>query len=833
MGKKVVIVGGVAGGASAAARLRRLDEEAEIVLLERGEHVSYANCGLPYYIGGTIGNRKSLFVMTPEKMQAWLDIDVRVNSEALAVHRASKEVEVLNRQTGERYREKYDYLVLSPGAEPIRPPLQEIDHPRIFTLRSVADTDRIAAALEGGGLQSAVVVGGGFIGLEMAENLHVRGLAVTIVELGPQVLPNLDTEMAAFVQQYLRSRGVALFLGDGVAGFESLPGNRVAVKLQGGRRLETDLVLLSIGVKPEVKLAREAGLEVDRGIVVNEYLETSDPSIYAVGDAVQVKDFLTGTPVVVPLAGPANKQGRLAAGNIAGRREPYRGTQGTAALKVFDLTIASTGAGSRALERAGLEHRSCIIHPLSHAGYYPGGNPMALKLLFAPDGRILGAQAVGYGGVDKRIDVIAASLRAGKTIYDLQELELAYAPPFSSAKDPVNMAGFVAGNILSGDMAVIGAAELLASEKSGLQILDVREPEELAAGALEGTVNIPLGQLRARLGELDPGRDTVVYCQVGLRAYLACRILMQKGFRSVRNLDGGYRVYRALAAEKEMKGEENMASTEGAREEAVGAAGPATAQAGGPVRLDCCGLQCPGPIAAVYKKIQEMEEGQVLEVCATDPGFYTDVAAWCNRTGNTLLERRPDGRGFTALIRKGQARAAGRDASAGASPSAGAPAGEAGKDKTIVIFSGDLDKAIASFIIATGAAAMGRRVTMFFTFWGLNILRRPEKVKVAKGFLDRMFGGMMPRGSRRLGLSRMNMLGMGPKMIRMVMSQKNVDSLEALITQAQELGVRLVACQMSMDVMGIKAEELIDGVDLAGVASYLDAADDANVNLFI
>lgn len=820
MGKKVVIIGGVAGGASAAARLRRLDEEAEIILLERGEHLSYANCGLPYYIGGAIPRRESLFVMSPEKMRAWFNIDVRVSHEALSIDRLAKRVELLNRLSGEQSWIDYDYLLLSPGAEPIHPPIKGIGHPQIFTLRSISDTDRIASFIGENAPGEAIVVGGGFIGLEMAENLHARGMAVTVVELASQVLPNLDPEMAAFVQQYLRAKGVALCLGDGVSAFEGLPGGRLAVSLQSGRRLEAEMVLLAIGVRPEVKLAREAGLEVEQGIVVNEYLQTSDPSIYAVGDAVQVKDFITGTPAVIPLAGPANKQGRLAAGNIAGRREVYRGTQGTAALKVFEMSVATTGASRRALERAGMEYRSCIIHPMSNASYYPGSNPMVLKLLFDPAGRVLGVQGVGYGGVDKRIDVVATAIRAGMTVYDLQELELAYAPPFSSAKDPVNMAGFVAGNILRGDLSVIEAGELLAMDKGSLQILDLREPDENAAGTVDGAVNIPLGRLRERINQLDPARDTVVFCAVGLRSYMAARILYQKGFSKVRNLSGGYRVYNMLVKEEQAKGEISVAQA-GGRNQAAATAG----QAGETVKLDCCGLQCPGPITAVYKKIKELQEGQLLEVCSTDPGFYSDIEGWCRRTGNILLERRAEGKNFVALIRKG--------AAAGQGDQQGAAAANGGQDKTIIVFSGDLDRAIASFIIAAGAAAMGRKVTMFFTFWGLNILRRLEKVRVRKGFLDRIFGGMMPRGSTRLGLSKMNMLGMGPKMIRLVMSRKNVDSLEMLIRQAQELGVRLVACQMSMEIMGITAAELIDGVELAGVASYLDSAEEANVNLFI
>lgn len=818
MVQRVLIVGGVAGGAGCAARLRRLSEETKIILLERGGHISYANCGLPYYIGEVIKERENLFVMTPEKFKDWFNVDVRVNSEAILIDRESRKVEVLNRVTGEKYWESYDNLVLSPGAAPLRPPLPGIDHRAIFTLRSVEETDRIYEFIREEKPGEAVVIGGGFIGLEMAENLHGRGIAVSVVETASQILPTMDRDMAVLAQQFLRARGAALYLGDGVSGFKEEPRGGLKVSLQSGRELKAGLVILAIGVKPEVTLARDAGLEVGRGIIVNEYLQTSDPRIYALGDAIEVKNFVTGRAVVIPLAGPANKQGRIAANNISGRRESYHGTQGTAVLKLFELTVAGTGANERSLEEAGLKYRKCIVQPNSHAGYYPGGSPMVLKLIFGPEGQIYGAQAVGYGGVDKRIDVIAAALRSGQSVYDLQALELAYAPPFSSAKDPVNMAGYVAGNMLQGDVQMIDSEELLSVQgNGGLQIVDVREPEESSLGAIPGSLNIPLGELRRRAEQLNREGQLIVYCSVGLRSYLAARILGHKGFTAVRSLNGGYRVYRAMQDELEQKGGELKVMEN--NNDLI--ASEITKNA---IQLDLCGLQCPGPILRVFEKMNELPEGALLEACATDPGFVTDIKAWCRRTGNILLRQGHEQRGFTALIRKGSAGAEG--ASLAAKPAAG-------EDKTIVVFSGDLDRAIAAFIIATGAASLGRKVTLFFTFWGLNILRKPERVAVRKPFMDRMFGAMMPRGSKKLGLSRMNMLGLGPKMIRRVMSGKKVDSLEALIEQALSLDIRLVACRMSMDVMGITREELMDKVVVAGVASYLDAAEDSNVNLFI
>ncbi len=550
MSFKVVIVGGVAGGASTAARLRRLSEEAEIVLLERGKYISYANCGLPYYIGGTIEERENLFIMTPEKFKAWLNIDVRTLNEAISIDRENKEIEVLDKTANQKYRESYDYLVLSPGAEPLKPPLPGINSKGIFSLRTVNDTDRIVDHLKEKCPQKAVVVGAGYIGLEMAENLFHRGLDVTVVELAPQVLPPVDADMAALVQQYLRARGVNLRLGNGVKQFHQAENDGLKVELNSGELLETDLVLLSIGVKPETRLAKEAGLKVERGIKVNEQMQTSNPSIYALGDAVEVTHLVTGKPAVIPLAGPANKQGRIVANNIAGKPETYKGTQGTSVLKIFDMTVATTGANERILNDAGLEYRNIIIHPSDHAGYYPGASPLSLKLLFDPEGKILGAQAVGYGGVEKRIDVLASALRSGSSVYDLQELELAYAPPYSSAKDPVNMAGFVAGNKLQKGYETIEALELLETASDDLQVIDVREAEEFELGNIPGSINIPLGQLRKQLEMLNRKKETVTYCSVGLRSYLASRILILNGFKNVQNLNGGYRMFQALQSEK-------------------------------------------------------------------------------------------------------------------------------------------------------------------------------------------------------------------------------------------------------------------------------------------
>lgn len=548
---KVIIIGGVAGGASTAARLRRLDEKAEIVLFERGAHISYANCGLPYYIGGSITERNALFVQTPQGFSSRFEIDVRTESEVLSIHRQSSAVEVKNIKTGEIYWESYDRLVLSPGAEPVKPPIPGIDDDRIFTLRNVPDTDRIKDFVDREHPQRAVVVGAGFIGLEMAENLHKRGIFVTVVEMADQVMTPLDYEMAALVHQHLKMHHVEFYLNDAVKAFHE--DKRLNVILNSGRVLPADMVILSIGVRPESTLAKAAGLKIGKtgGISVNSHMQTSDHHIYAVGDAVEFPNPIAGRPMIAYLAGPGNKQGRIAATHIAGLSVlPYKGTLSTAIAKVFDLTVASTGLSEKTLKRENIPYISSITHGASHAGYYPGAKPMAIKLCFSPDdGRILGAQAVGYTGVDKRIDMIAAILGQQGTVFDLTEVEHAYAPPFSSAKDPVNMAGFVAENILNGLMQVVHWPEAQ-NPKDDDQLLDVRTKMETDQGIIAGAMTIPLDELRLRLDELPQNKRILVYCAVGLRGYLACRILMQHGFKTAVNLSGGYKTF-VMATQKQ------------------------------------------------------------------------------------------------------------------------------------------------------------------------------------------------------------------------------------------------------------------------------------------
>lgn len=550
---RLIIIGGVAGGATAAARARRLDEHAEIILFERGEYISFANCGLPYYIGSVIKNRDDLLVTNPEDFRARYNVDVRTFSEVLSIDKDSKQIEVKNLITDESYVENYDKLILSPGAEPVRPPLDGIGLPQVFSLRSLPDTDRIKSYIENKNPESAVVVGGGFIGLEMAENLALRGVSTSVVEMADQVMAPLDHEMAGIVHAHLKEQEVTLYLNSGVKSFGE-SGNKVVVNTNDGKEITCDLVILSIGIRPENKLAKEAGLDIsDRGgILVDATLRTSDPDIFAVGDAVVIRDFITGQRTNTALAGPANKQGRIAADNAMGRKSIYRGSQGSSVVKVFDLTVAATGASEKTLNLNGIPYKKIYTHSGSHASYYPGSGSMAIKLLFSPgSGKILGAQIVGSGGVDKRIDVLATAIRGSMTVFDLEELELAYAPPYSSAKDPVNIAGFAASNMLKGDVDTIDFSQLVDLDEERTVIIDLRNQDELdSSGYMERALHIPLNELRSRLDELDKSKQYILYCAAGFRGYVGYRIMVQNGFSAL-NLSGGYITYMG-AAEKVM-----------------------------------------------------------------------------------------------------------------------------------------------------------------------------------------------------------------------------------------------------------------------------------------
>lgn len=839
---KIIIVGGVAGGASAATRLRRLSEDAEIILFEKGEFVSYANCGLPYYIGGTIKDRERLVVT---KAQLFIDrfrVDIRVKSEVTAINRDKKTVTVHDLSEDRTYEESYDKLLLSPGAYPKVFPLPGVDSKGIFTLRNLTDTFEIDDYIRSVSPKRAVIVGGGFIGVEMAENLKERGLDVTLVEFMDQVLAFLDKEMAISIHQNLRENGIRLCLNAGVKSFAPLAqtgkSGSLQLTLTNGNLLTADLVILCTGVVPDSSLVSKAGLKTGIGgsILVDDEFRTEDPDIFAVGDAISVSNLVSGKEVLIPLAGPANKQGREAADIMLGRHpsgttgKSARCVQGSSVVKVFDQIAAATGLSEKQLQREGIPYAKTYIHPSSHATYYPNATNMSMKLLFAPDGKILGAQAVGFDGVEKRIDVIATALRLGGTVYDLEKLELCYAPPVSSAKDPVNMLGFTAANILKGDMKVIYPEQVDGLLSASAYFLDVSTEDEIAMGTIPGAVSIPIDGLRSRLSEIPRDVPVYVFCRVGLRGYVASRILRQHGFDAY-NLSGGYRTYnlihqeeKALIQDAKLQGSSTPSSPASSAPAVVSESVKTAART---IDVDACGLSCPGPIMKVAAGIKEIGEGEVLHITATDPAFASDISVWCERTGNTLLSVNREKGVYTVELQKG------KTASAVQTQTAPGPAVLMPNDKSMVIFSGDLDKAIAAFIIANGAAAMGRKVTMFFTFWGLNILRRSTHVKVRKSLIGKLFGMMMPRGSRKLGLSRMNMGGMGAKMIRGIMKDKNVQSLEDLIQAAMASGVRVLACQMSMDLMGIQQEELIDGVELAGVATFIGSAELSDTNLFI
>ncbi|MFW5844719.1 MAG: FAD-dependent oxidoreductase [Planctomycetota bacterium] len=829
--RRYCIVGGVAGGASAAARLRRRDEEAEIILFERGPYVSFANCGLPYHIGGQIQERDALLVASPELLRQRAGLDVRTDTEVVAIDRNRRQLTARGPHGEETIT--YDALILSPGAAPVRPPIPGIDSARIHTLRNIPDMDAIKQRIDNDQARRALVVGGGYIGLEMVEALRDRDLATTLVELMPQVMGPADPEMATPLHQQLQLHGVDLVLGRSVERFEETDSG-ISASLSDGERIEADIVILAIGVKPESRLAQEAGLDLGSrgGIAVDEHLQTSDPHIWAVGDAIEVVDLTSRQASLIPLAGPANRQGRIAADNIvasrtAGDKRRYQASQGTAICKVFDLAIGMTGLSEKSARRNEIPYEKVYVHPLDHAEYYPGASRMTLKLLFDPaDGRVLGGQAVGAGGVDKRIDVIAMAVRHRLTVHDLAEAELSYAPPYGAAKDPVNYAGFVAENLLAGSYRPIQAEE--ARDWDGPAV-SVCSPPEHEAGSLPGAVNIPIDELRQRLDELPRGKELLVYCPAGLRGYLACRILEQEGIRC-RNLVGGLKVFNMQNADptgyRRTPAGGGGPSDSGLEPAAAGPSpGAATsAQATTAVRIDACGMQCPGPIMKLARSMQDLEPGQVLEITATDPGFTADVPAWCSSTGNELLACEAVDGAYRARMRK--APVAQPVATTTSTPPT--PAG-----MTIVLFSGDWDKAMAAFIIANGAASMGMPVTIFCTFWGLTALRSEQPPPVAKNLVERMFGWMLPRGARKLALSRMHMAGMGRLMMDGIMKQKGVDDLPSLIASARSAGVTLVSCAMSMDLMGIRKEELIDGVEMGGVASYLGQADQGRINLFI
>lgn len=791
---RTIIVGGGAAGASCAARLRRLDEHAEIIILEKTDEISIANCGLPYYCSDVISDRDKMLVSNPGVFKNLLNIDVRLNSELTSIDRENKTVKVNN-----DYDLPYDKLVLTLGANPIKPPIPGIENENIFTVRTLNDADRIKDFIKQNEIKNAVVIGGGFIGVEMAENLIHMGIQTSLIELASQILAPLDAEIAAFAQNQSRDNGLNLILSDGVEAFEEKE-----ILLKSGTKVPYDIAILAIGVRPETKVAKESGLEIgpSGALIVDEFMQTSDENIYSAGDSVEIKDFVDGTNTLIPLAGPANRQGRIIADNIMGLNSTYKNTQGTAVVKVFDLTVASVGNNEKQLKKKNMEYKKVYIWGNSHASYYPDAHPLMIKLLFTNEGKILGAQAVGADMAEKRIDVISTVMRLGGKVQDLIDSELSYAPPYSSAKDPVNIVGMAADNILKGITKPAFYEDL-----EDAYLIDVRPSVSHRFRTIEGSVNIPATELRAHLAEIPKDKKVVLFCDKGFNSYIATRILIQEGFENVSSLSGGFLLYKEIIKDKKgiiMSNTKNTPQAEISMDKML--------------KIDACAMQCPGPIMKLAETINQMQDGEKVQLSTNDAGFASDIEGWCKSTGNSLVNFSKIDKTYSAIIEKGQKE----------------QLPETSKDgQTLVVFSNDLDKALASFIIANGAAASGKKVTMFFTFWGLNILRKPENVKVKKGLIDKMFGFMMPKGQSELTLSKMHMGGMGTWMMKKVMKNKSILSLQELIQTAQKNGVKFIACTMSMDVMGIKAEELIDGVELGGVAKYISETESAGANLFI
>ena len=809
-GKKILIVGGVAGGASAAARLRRLDEFAEITLIERGEDVSFANCGLPYHVGGEIADRSNLVVQTPESLERQLKIKVRIRTEAMAINRENKLLEVKN-SDGQNEQLAYDKLILSPGAQPLKPPLSGIDSPGIYTLRNLQDMDCIKEAAATA--QKILVIGAGFIGLEMAEQLIHLGKQVHLVELANQVLPQMDPEITKLVEQELLNKGVDLILSDGIKGFmPKQNGSGIQAELNSGRQLAGDLVLLSIGVRPENSLAKAAGLELGiRGhIKTNAHMQTSDPDIYAVGDVCENLDPILGGLSAIPLGGPANRQGRCAADHIVldSKAQPYPGSIGTAIVRVFDVAAGITGHSEKRLQQLNVEYEKTIVNGFNHASYFPGATNLTVKILWEKaTGRLLGGQVNGYDGVDKRLDVLATAIKGKLTVEDLAHLELAYAPPFGAARDPINTAGFSASNMRNG--LYKPTFELTDSMDS--QLLDVRPATVAKLKPIPDAINIPYVELRNRFDELDKSKPITTVCTMGKTSYFAARILKQHGF-DTRSHVGGWTVATPIQQPEKTKvstiaSDDKTETTDSIRV----------------TQLDATGIACPGPIMRVQKAAATLPNGEVLEVKASDAGFLTDFPAFCNANNYECLSVVSEKGIVTGRLRKVEGRA--KSASDAIVDNRGA---------TIVVFSGELDKAMAAFVIANGAIAMGGKATLFFTFWGLNVLRKnPSPAINDKTFMDKMFGWMLPKGPQKLPLSNMHMGGMGTAMMKSRMASKDLPNLPGLMESAIKGGARLVACTMSMEAMGIRKEELINGVELGGVAEYLGSASKTQTNLFI
>ncbi len=806
---KVIVIGGVAGGATCATRLKRLKSDTQVKIYERDYYISYANCGIPYYIGGIV-KRENLFVITPEEMKKKNDIDVFVRHEVLRIDPKNKKILVRNLETLEEFEDSYDFLVLSPGASPIKPKLKGIESEKIFTLRTISDADNIIKEIENG-KKEVTVVGGGFIGIEVTENLVKRGLKVNLVEALPQVLSFIDKDLISYIHDELENNGVNLYLGSKVVEFKE--NGKIETILENGESVTSDFVIFSIGVKPEVNLAKEAGITIGEtgGILVNEKMQTSDPYIYAIGDAVEIVNYISQTKTRVPLAGPTHKQARVAADNILGLNSKYLGSMGTAIVKVFNVVASSTGLNTETLEKLGIDYKFECLSSFNHAGYYPDAYPIFLKVFYeSKTGKLLGGQVVGYDGVDTIINSLATSLRFGAKITELKDVDFAYSPQFGHAKNPLNIISTMAEDDLSNLAPKITIFELDEFIKNGAILIDVREVDETMANKLPNSINIPLGELKKRINELDKSKTYIICCTKGQRAYNALRIFLDNGFKAM-YLSGGLTFYDSCFKKEKIekfpiKKEEKLDKIEDV------------------FKIDAKGLSCPGPLMKLKEALDKTKESAIIEIEATDPGFYRDIQSYCESKNLSLISLEKD-KVIKAVIKKGEVKETPYNKEEKVT--------KEDNSLSIILFSNDFDKVMASLIIGNGALSMGKKVSIFCTFWGLNILRKDYKVQVKKNFVEKMFGIMMPRGAKKLTLSKLNMLGVGTKMMKGIMKKYNVYTPDELLNSFIKSGGKVIACTMTMSLMGIKKEELIDGVEEGGVGTYLSFAEKSGINLFI
>jgi NADPH-dependent 2,4-dienoyl-CoA reductase/sulfur reductase-like enzyme/peroxiredoxin family protein/rhodanese-related sulfurtransferase/TusA-related sulfurtransferase len=825
---KYIIIGG--GSATAAAHIRRNDETAEIILLEKSEYIPYANCGLPYYIGNVIKDQNELRLQSSDSFFNRFKIDVRTQNEVVGIYPEKKEITIKN-EKGETYTESYDKLLISTQAKSIIPVIEGVNLEGVFLLQTIQDANEIKNYIQTKNVKNAVILGADFAGLEIAENLQNLGIQVSIIDKCKQTNHVLDLPMANILYEHLLEKGIDLYLDNEVQEIFKEQ-HSLKITLNNEKSVITDMIVLATNKIPDTKLAEQTGIKLGEtgGILVDAYLQTSFENIYAVGNAVEFPHPLTKKPCLNFTPNPSNRQATIAADNMVfGNAIHYEGAIGTTIAKVFDRVGAATGLNASKLNQLNIPFESIYIHEYSHAECYPDAKPLSVKITFdKKNGKLYGGQVVGVECVDTRIDQITVIIKKGGTIADLMQLEQAYSPEFSTIKDPICIAGYAANNVITGKMPAFYWLDIDKFNKNNVNIFDVRTKDEFDLGAIENAKNISLDDLRNRMHEIPKDKPLYVYCATGRRGYFAQQILLKNGFKEVYNLTGGIKTYHYATQPLIQQGEKNNPQQKLIEENS-----PAYGQkvvyntAMSPAKImkkiNASGLQCPGPILKLKSAIDQLGEGETVEITATDPAFRKDVEAWTNTTGNSLLSNTIENGNYIAIVQKGGNRLANKIETSDSSD----------KGKTIILFSDSLDKAIATFVLANGAAATGKKVTLFFTFWGLNVIKKVDKPKVKKDFFGKMFSIMLPSNSLKLKLSKFNMFGIGAKMMRHIMKKKGIESLETLRQQAIDQGVEFIACEMSMNAMGIDPEELLDNVTVGGVATYMGWADKANVNLFI